>query len=166
VRPWWVKKESKGRARGQLCRAYVRQIVDSPYEVSLKNGEINEHVSENIIIGHFRADTRYPIDPIPISNLPVSKDVRLTLNYGKMRPALILSLPGTTIDEKFRKPLPKWYFMTTYLVAPFFSGIETEFIRKIKLCEYTQFFGIDYRWTMNTQIPSCDLIRCNLSSQV
>lgn len=90
---------------------------------------------------------RVPAD-LPVAGIPVYKGEMLTLNKGKIRPGLILATPGTLIEREFRENFPRRHYARTYLVAPFYTaestgtqaGYPAEFILRVKLCEYTQFF--------------------------
>jgi hypothetical protein len=88
------------------------------------------------------------MNPLPVAGIPVYSGERLTLNRGKVRPALIIATPGTTIEQAVRAGLPKGHYAPTYLVAPFYTaastgtqaGFSQEFVRRTKRCEYTQCF--------------------------
>jgi hypothetical protein len=88
------------------------------------------------------------VTPLPVAGIPVYPGERLTLNKGKVRPALIIATPGTIIEQKVRAGFPKGHYVPTFLVAPFYTakstgsqgGFSREFVRRVKCCEYTQCF--------------------------
>jgi hypothetical protein len=147
--PWWEKKMPPKRERWRLVRVYVRHVTAAPYEVIPEGRtEAKEHGTVNWVVGNFRADERLPMTPLPVAGIPTYVGERLTLNRGKVRPALIVAMPGTTVEQAVRTGLPKGHFMPTYIVAPYYTaestgsqgGFGSEFVRRTKLCEYTQCF--------------------------
>lgn len=147
---WWEKKIPSKRERWRLAWAYVRHIVE-PYEVIVEGrSESRIHDSAMLTIRSFRSLSEVKTMPanLPVAGIPVHHGERLTLNRGKVRPALILATPGTQIEQSVRAGFPKGHYAPTYIVAPFFtasssgaqSGYSAEFVRRTKLCEYTQCF--------------------------
>ena len=146
---WWEEVTPPKRERWRLVNVYVRHITAAPYEVVLTGRrEARDHSGADLTVGAFRADQRQPMTPLPIAAIPNYPQERFTLNRGKMRPALIIATPGTTIDRAVRSDIPKAHYTPTYIVAPYYTaeptgsqaGVPQEFIRQVKRCEFTQCF--------------------------
>ncbi|MDR1857433.1 MAG: hypothetical protein LBR22_09820 [Desulfovibrio sp.] len=138
---WWVKLQLKKRKRWQLAWAYARHVASHPYEVIIdRRSAPKTHDSINLSVTVFRKDRRDELKPIPVASIPTYTNEILTINRGKVRPVLIVATPGTTIPHEIRKNLPEWYSAATYIVVPYFTAMGPEFIKRIKLCEYTQCF--------------------------
>jgi hypothetical protein len=142
--PWWEKKMPPKRERWRLAWCYVRHVAVAPHEVEVKGRtEAREHAVADVTIKKFlpSGKGKTVINNLPVAGLPLYPGERLTLNRGKMRPALIIATPGTPIEQSLRANHPQAHFAPTYIVLPFYTArVGNEFVRRVKLCEYTQIF--------------------------
>ena len=147
---WWIPTEKSHIERGRLLLAFVPHVDQLPYLLVPKG--------RNVATEHSLADCE--ITPLDVNNLPTRArlpvaglpcydgEVR-TVHRAKIRPILVLALPGPEIPKKYSLNKPKWQTAPSYIVAPYYgvdegtgkrAGYSRLFAERVKHCMYHQFF--------------------------
>jgi hypothetical protein len=79
--------------------------------------------------------------------MPLRTGETYLVRRGKIRPAVVLAVPGTEVEERFKRHGASWQHKPAFLMAPYYGvaadgtrgGWNPEFVSRIQRAEYSQY---------------------------
>jgi len=149
VEPWWVKSDSKEIERGCLVRVLVPYPAQKPL-ILIPEGrgeDPTDHTTARVRIEPFVPGQPPREAKLPVAGLPLRPGESFLASRGKVRPCVVLSMGGTSIEKALRRGGSAWQSAGTLLVAPFYGadhdgsrgGWDAELVKRIRRAEYPQY---------------------------
>jgi hypothetical protein len=149
VDPWWEIDETPGLKRGRLIRGFLPHVSQVPMVlIPIGRSDPTNHERMDYRLEPLKA-VKYPKLPrLPVAALPLFEGEVLSVYKAKKRPLLVVSIGGPETPKAITIGSPKWQTMPAMLVAPFYgavfdgrrAGFNEEFIRRVRRCEYPQYW--------------------------
>ena len=146
---WWTVAENREVRRGQLLWAHAPFFDYLPYDlVPEARSATTEHERALFYLEQRRLSQRRAGPRLPVAALPQNPGETYSVYRAKFRPVLVLGTGGVEVDPTLTQRAARWQSVRTYLVAPYFGvdrtsqrgGWNLEFVRRIRHCEYPQYF--------------------------
>lgn len=144
---WWDKDDTYDFRRGRLIRTFIPHVGQVPYTIEAQGrSEPTDHKHAYVRIAPLDLKRTFKKPLLPVAAMPGFGNEFRLLYRAKKRPALIISEGGPQVEKTRGKP--GWQFAPTVLVAPFYgadenekrSGFPSEFVKRVRRCEYPQYF--------------------------
>jgi hypothetical protein len=150
---WWQIASTGAVQRGRLIKTIVPYPGMKPVRLLIEGRGSNprQHDKATFTLEEFRVGDPRKFSPLPVAGLPEYPGESHLVYRSKTRPAVVVAMPGSPVEEKFRRKAAKWQYARSILVAPFYGceadgsrgGWDPEFVARIQRAEYSQ-----YAWDM------------------
>lgn len=146
---WWTTAPKGELRRGRLVHAFVPHVDQIPLTLNTEGrAQPTEHSTALVKLEAMRVhQPAPPISQLPVAALPHQHGGNVYAVYrAKRRPALVLSIGGTTVEKAVRGSAAKWQHAPTITVAPYYGtesattgGWPAAFVERINQAEYPQY---------------------------
>ena len=147
---WWETASGGALTRGRLVRTLVPYPDMKPYRLvpQGRGDEVRQHQQASYRIEEFRmGDSARSVSTLPVAGLPLRENETFLVRRGKIRPAVIVAMPGDAIDPELRRSSASWQYRPAVLMAPYYGvqsdgtrgGWNPEFVSRIQRAEYSQY---------------------------
>lgn len=146
---WWTKAPDREVRRGQLLWAHVPFVGFRPHELIPEDRSVaTDHSRALFRLEPWSQSRQTVAAQLPVAALPQNPGEAYFVYRGKCRPVLVIADGGQDVDPSLTRGAAKWQSSRTFLVAPYFGaaadgsrgGWQPELVRRIRHCEYPQFF--------------------------
>lgn len=147
---WWEATPDRSIRRGRLLRAIVPYPDMKPFRLlpEGRGDDAKQHQRANYRVEEFRVgDPPGDVSALPVAGLPLRGGETHVVRRGKTRPVVVVAMPGTPVEESFRRNAASWQHRPAVLVAPYYgvqadgtrAGWNPEFVARIQRAEYSQY---------------------------
>ena len=147
---WWEPAPDAAVTRGRLLRALVPYPDMKPYRLvpEGRGDEARQHQRANYRMEEFRiGDPPRSVSTLPVAGLPLRDGETYLVRRGKIRPVVVVALPGAQVEGRFTRHSASWQHRRALLVAPYYgvqadgtrAGWNPQFVSRIQRAEYSQY---------------------------
>ena len=144
---WWVK--SADISRGSLIEAFIPHVDQIPYQFEpIGRKDPRAHTQANVLVKPLRIGEHLQEVSLPVAGMPRTlRHEYWSAFRSKVRPCIVVSGPGDTIDKALTRGMANHSTAPTLLVAPYYginksqkrAGYNSVFIERIRHVTYKQF---------------------------
>lgn len=121
---WWMETPNVSICRGRLISAaFIPHIDQEPFVLFPEGRSVDtQHDKATFRIGPFNLAEANKAPTLPVGALPNQKGERRFVYRGKLRPALVIAMPGDEVDRGLVFGSARWQTAKTIVVAPYYGG--------------------------------------------
>ena len=147
---WWETAPGGEITRGRLLRTVVPYPDMKPYRLlpEGRGDDVRQHQRANYRLEEFRVgNPTRNVSTLPVAGLPLRDGETFLVRRGKIRPAVVVAMPGGAIDPTLKRNSASWQYKPAVLMAPYYgvqadgtrAGWNPEFVSRIQRAEYSQY---------------------------